>query len=156
MGHNVGDAAARSVKKSEKTKTADRTPLDVIADVRRNLLSGLAVPPDDQRFLLAQYDAAQSTVALLGQSTTALLKRAETAEANVADQSGIIGELQSKIEEFRTVYEAENRSTTVKVERVLDEYTDFKGTEAAVVSESMKLQANLEPILETHDLGGEA
>ena len=81
MGHNVGDAAARSVKKSEKSKLLERTPEEIIKDIRINLAAKLAVTPDDVRFLLAKYDAAEAAVAHLGEASAALLKRAETAES---------------------------------------------------------------------------
>lgn len=56
MGHNVGDAAARSVKKSEKTRLLERSPEQVIKDIRMNLAAKLAVTPDDVRFLLRRFD----------------------------------------------------------------------------------------------------
>lgn len=56
MGHNVGDAAARSVKKSEKTRLTERSPEQIIKDIRNNLAAKLAVTPGDVGFLLAQYD----------------------------------------------------------------------------------------------------
>ena len=56
MGHSVSDAAARSVKKSEKVRLLERTPEQVIKDIRANLAAKLAVTPDDVRFLLKRFD----------------------------------------------------------------------------------------------------
>ena len=109
MGHSVSKAADNAVKKGEKTKTADRTPEQIIADIRRNLASNLAVTPDDQRFLLVQYDQEYAAVLHLGAAVAGLSKRAEAAEA-------LVVELRAKNEEFRSVYEAENSSQTLKVE----------------------------------------
>jgi hypothetical protein len=57
MGHNVGEAAARSVRKSEKTKLAERTPEQILKDIRNNLAAKLAVTPGDTQFLLDSYDS---------------------------------------------------------------------------------------------------
>ena len=62
MGHNVGDAAARSVKKSEKSKLLERTPEQIIKDIRINLNAKLAVTPDDVRFLLKRFDETYATL----------------------------------------------------------------------------------------------
>jgi hypothetical protein len=58
MGHTVGEQAGRSVKKSEKTKLAERTPQEIIKSIRNLLDAKLAVTPDDTRFLLTKYDEA--------------------------------------------------------------------------------------------------
>lgn len=113
MGHNVGKAADNAVKRSQQQKLATRTPEEVLADIRRNLASNLAVTPSDQRFLLEQYDIERSAVVHLGESVKALLFRAESAEAQVV-------QLKAKIEEFRSVYETENQSMVLKVEKVLE------------------------------------
>ena len=114
MGHSVGDAAARSVKKSEATKAAERTPDQILAGIRKNLDARLAVTPLDVRFLLAQYDEVKALMIqntqLLQQATDGLL---------TADE--IIKDLTAKNEEFRRVYEAENRTATLQVDRVLGE-----------------------------------
>lgn len=57
MGHNVGDAAARSVEKSKEKKAhQERTPAQVIKDIRNHLDAKLAIVPDDVRVLLNEYD----------------------------------------------------------------------------------------------------
>lgn len=58
MGHTVGEQAGRSVKKSEKTRLLERTPEQIIKDIRNNLSAKLAVTPDDVKFLLGKYDEA--------------------------------------------------------------------------------------------------
>jgi hypothetical protein len=58
MGHNVGEAAARSVRKSEKARQEERTQEQIIRDIRNNLSAKLAVTPSDTAFLLAKYDEA--------------------------------------------------------------------------------------------------
>ena len=57
MGHNVGDAAARSVEKSKKVEAkAARTPEQRIKDIRMNAEGILSVPNVEVVFLLDQYD----------------------------------------------------------------------------------------------------
>ena len=56
MAHSVAEQAARSVKKSEKMKLLERTPEQIIKDIRMNLNAKLAVTPDDVRFLLKRFD----------------------------------------------------------------------------------------------------
>jgi hypothetical protein len=56
MGHTVGEQAGRSVKKSEKTRLLERTPEQIIKDIRANLAAKLAVTPGDTLFLLTKYD----------------------------------------------------------------------------------------------------
>lgn len=58
MGHNVGKAADNAVQKSAVKKAVERTPEQILKDIRNHLDAKLAVTPDDVRFLLAQYDAA--------------------------------------------------------------------------------------------------
>lgn len=119
-------AAARAVARSEKKDPSKRTDREVIADVRRLLGSGLAVTPDDQRFLLTKYDdvlglMVQNT-SLLQDSTESLqnaYREIDELKALNASQSTMITELHEKLDEFRRVYELENSSQSVKVERAL-------------------------------------
>ena len=63
MGHSVGDAAARSVKKSEKqTEKANRTPEQRVSDIRKLAEAGLAVHTAEVLFLLAQYDKTKTPI----------------------------------------------------------------------------------------------
>ena len=106
MGHSVGDAAKRSTAKGDAVKKSERTSEQIMKDLRHNLASNLAVTPDDQRFLLAQYDVLLKN--FIEQQTVAFQQGVENAKK--------IAELQAKNEEFRSVYEAENSSQTLKVE----------------------------------------
>lgn len=126
--------AKTAEKKNRVALIEERTPAQRLADIRKNRVAKLFVTPDDQDFLLDQLDSSQAAVAHLAGSTAALLQRAETAEQAVADlqrqlqaSANQIDNLQNKIEEFRTVYEEENRSMALKVERIAGE-----GTEAPV------------------------
>lgn len=115
MGHSVGDAAARSVKKSEKNKLLERTPERVITDIRRNLVSKLAVTPLDTAFLLTQYDD------LRAQLVDAKRKIEDLQTSNLEAMQGAQAEIESlraKNEEFRDVYEAENRRSVVTASRI--------------------------------------
>ena len=78
MAHSVAEQAARSVKKSEKMKLLERTPEQIIKDIRMNLNAKLAVTPDDVRFLLAKYDELSGAL----QSTTLCISNiAEVSDA---------------------------------------------------------------------------
>jgi len=111
MGKNVGEVAAQAVKKSEKVKASERTGDQILLDIRRNIAAHLAVTPDDVRFLLSQYDKAALIIDIAVKND--ILKTAE------------IAALEAKIEEFRSVYEQENRRTTLRVDvRETDEQTD--------------------------------
>ena len=109
MGHSVGDAAKRSTAKGDAAKTVNRTVEQIIADIRRNLAARFAVTPDDQRVLFAEYLRVDLTLDE-AKSTISDLKR------EVADLQKQVLVLTAKNEEFRSVYEAENSSQTLKVE----------------------------------------
>jgi hypothetical protein len=111
LGHSVSDAAARSVKKSEITRLAERTPEQILADIRNNLASRLTVVPDDIRFLLKKYDDVS---ALLAQQTR-ILDNATTTVLTLSDENAT---LKQKNEEFREVYEKENSSQSITMERI--------------------------------------
>ena len=65
MGHSVGDAAARSVKKSEKqTEKANRTPEQRISDIRKLAEAGLAVHTADVIFLLSEYTRLSDEISI--------------------------------------------------------------------------------------------
>ena len=124
MGHSVSKAADNAVEKSKKVKAADRTDLQIIADMRRNFAAGLAVTADDQKWLLAQYDALVEKD-LDGQIGYMQVRITQLVEENT--------QLTTKLQEFRDVYEQENRSTVVKVERVLGEPVDCVGIAKTVL-----------------------
>jgi hypothetical protein len=72
MAHSVSETAARAVKNSQKVVAEKRTPEQIIADIRKNLAAKLFVTPDDQRFLLAQYDAQQIVIMDLNAQLSAM------------------------------------------------------------------------------------
>lgn len=106
MAHSVGEQAARAVKNSEK-KSAEalRTPEERMAAIRGSVAAKLYIVPDDIRFLLEKLDETFAAYA--------------AQLAIVHTQDALVLELQAKVEEFRTVYEQENRNMALKVERVL-------------------------------------
>jgi DNA-binding FadR family transcriptional regulator len=123
MGHNVGDQANRAVKKGERKQVEDkRTPEQRLADIRKNLDAKLFVTPDDQRWLLRQYDEIHAILTALKHNTAAKIAEMTTANFDAmtaANQE--IDNLKAQIEQFRTVYEQENRSVAVEIEQVVDQ-----------------------------------
>lgn len=104
-------AAAKAVAKSKQQAQAARTPEQILDDIRKNFAAGLAVPPNDQKFLLAQYDEAMTHIFDM--------RRAQVMEeARINELTTTVTALQAKLDEFREVYEAENRSTSLTIERV--------------------------------------
>ena len=76
MGHTVGDAAARSVEKSNKKEAIKtRTPEQRIHDIRTNAQGILSVPNHEVVFLLEQYDGLQR---ILGLQSVELKAHTET------------------------------------------------------------------------------
>lgn len=124
-------AANRAVERSQVKSKTERTPEQVIADIRRNLGANLAVTPDDQRFLLAVYDGAvillNDSHAEVVQSGDAIVKLREQIETLMTANA----ELTAKNEEFRAVYEQENRSTTLQVDVLEPPTFEISGTMTA-------------------------
>ena len=58
--------ADKAVAKSQKKVATERTPEEVLKGIRGNFAAGLAVTPDDQKFLLGLYDAAFNHAVDLG------------------------------------------------------------------------------------------
>ena len=104
MGRSVSDAAAQAVAKSNKKESTARTLEQVIADIRKNASAGLSVTSADILSLLGVYDI---TVA---QAFELVTRIAQLTEQN---------------ERFREVYELENHSSSVKIEKV-DEFENVK------------------------------
>jgi len=107
----VGDAADRAVKRSEKKKPSDRTVSEIFKDIRGNIAAHLAVTFSDTRWLLDQYDQIHAQMV---QQTN--LIRLATDAAILQDQE--IKNMREQVDQFRTVYDQENRHTEVTVERV--------------------------------------
>jgi len=98
----TADAARKAVEKSQSKGKVERTPEEVIEQIRRNFAANLAVTPDDQKFLLAQYDTATGSAAGLQDAVEVFKEQ--------------IAVLTAKNEELRAVYEQENRSATLQVD----------------------------------------
>lgn len=75
MGHNVGDAAANAVKKSERKATEVQTPAQLIDALRKNYRANLYIPMHQIGALLAAYDEAVSNIIILGSTAEALTAR---------------------------------------------------------------------------------
>ena len=105
MGHNPN----KIVKTKERKQVLEtRSPEDIIKGIRGNLVAHLSVTPSDIAFLLKEFDVATAAVEQLGASAVSLFRRAEAAETKICA-------LQEKLDEFRAVYDAENRNVTVTV-----------------------------------------
>jgi len=135
----TADAARKAVEKSQVKGAVERTPEQKIADIRRNFAANLAVTPDDQKFLLTQYDAAAAQESL----RTGLLSIANDAVTKLQHQ---VVDLTAKNEELRAVYEQENRSATLRVDvlAVKDQIENGPSDAALLV-----------PVGSTDDIGSE-
>jgi len=110
MGHNVGDAAKAAVQRSERKADVKLTPLELIQALRNNLRANLFIPSHQTIALLEQYDLTSANLA----NTTVDLTETKMLVVNLETE---IERLKSDIEQFRSVYEQENRTTTVQVAR---------------------------------------
>lgn len=69
MGHSVSDAAAASVKKSEKKEAKKaRTDEEIFRDIDVLLTAGLSVPPLDIRLLLTRHNELLAALEVDGPS----------------------------------------------------------------------------------------
>lgn len=88
MGHQLGKQAANAVEKGQKKAAkAEKTPEQIIREVRLNLASGLFVPQDRFHVVLAEYDkmvklaaAANEAADVLDQMTKTLVLAGEERE----------------------------------------------------------------------------
>ena len=146
MGHNPSDARTGGKPFAAKKIEEKRTPEEILKGIRGNLAAHLSVTPNDIAFLLAQYDDQKSAVGLLVFTATELRTQ--------------ITDLQAKVEELRSVYEQENRSTTVTFEQVATPQTDFAGSRSTQDPvPSVEVHAFLDPSIGRvtyTDHGGEA
>ncbi len=92
MASKNQEATEKAVRKSQQVNKAERTTEQIIADAGKNAAAGLSVTSADILLLLSHYRAALSTVAELGRQVL---------------------DLTAKNDEFRAVYEQENRSATI-------------------------------------------
>ena len=82
--------ADKAVAKSQKKVATERTPEEVLKGIRGNFAAGLAVTPDDQKFLLGLYDAAFNHAVDLGVEVEMLVNLTEFLEQENAAFSAII------------------------------------------------------------------
>lgn len=92
MASKNQEAAEKAVRKSQQVNIAERTIEQIIADIGKLAASGLSVTSADILLLLSQY---------------------RNAIANLKDAAENISRLSAQNEEFRAVYEQENRSATI-------------------------------------------
>jgi hypothetical protein len=118
MGHSVGDQAGIAVRKGQKQKPEDRTPEQILKGIRNNLASRLAVTPDDQRFLLLQYDTTTTSLQAANEVSKELTLQVENLTKQNNDQNQQIQKLVEENDQFRAVYEQENRKQLLSVETV--------------------------------------
>jgi len=126
----MGHNPNKIVKTKERKQVLEtRSPEDIIKGIRGNLVAHLSVTPSDIAFLLVAYDAAIVQ----------------------------IDNLQEKVDWARQVYEAENRSTTIQVERSLsdEEKAVFTVTTPENLSQ-LVAPAVGQTVQDIVDLGGEA
>jgi hypothetical protein len=112
----TAQAAEKAIARSKKTEATERTITQIIQDVRNNLMSHNAVPPDDARVLLAEYDKVRE---LMVQGTNTIASGIKTIEVLGSENETLratVSDLTDKNEEFRRVYEMENQSMVFKAE----------------------------------------
>ena len=111
MGRSVSDAAAQAVAKSNKKESVERSPDEIISHARNNAHSGLAVTSADILLILSVLDSARAALAQTQTVNTTLNEN--------------LAQLTEQNERFREVYELENHSSSVKIEKV-DEFENVK------------------------------
>ena len=116
MGHTVGDQAGIAVRKGQKQRLEDRTPEEILKQIRNNLAARLAVTPDDQRFLLLQYDTTTGSLVAANEVGRHLIAQVENLTKQNNDQNAQIQKLVEENDQFRAVYEQENRKQLLSVE----------------------------------------
>ena len=101
MGHNPSNRDRSNDHRKPAVET--RSLEEILKGIRGNLAAHLCVTPNDIQFLLTRYNAA--------------VLENESLRVNIV-------RLNEQVDQFRTVYEQENRSTTFKIERVADPLQD--------------------------------
>ncbi len=99
MASKNQEAAEKAVRKSQQVNKAERTTEQIIADAGKNAAAGLSVTSADILLLLSEYRRQLSIVA--------------TRDFEIEAQVKVIDVLTAKNDEFRAVYEQENRSATI-------------------------------------------
>jgi hypothetical protein len=125
MGRSVSDAAAQAVAKSNKKESTARTLEQVIADIRKNASAGLSVTSADILSLLGVYDITVAQEDNLKDSVRGWEAEIQKLQATNTVLNERIAQLTEQNERFREVYELENHSSSVKIEKV-DEFENVK------------------------------
>lgn len=132
MGHSVGDQAGIAVRKGQKQRVEERTPEQIMKGIRNSLASRLAVTPDDQRFLLLQYDTVLSSLVEAQHAAIDLDVQIENLTKQNNDQAAQIQKLVEENDQFRDVYEKENRRQLLSVETTPDALAEAVGDKAPI------------------------
>ena len=128
----TAEAARKAVEKSERKAGVERTPDQILADIRKNFAAGLAVTPADQKFLLSAYDAAIEIAAAKDITIAELTKGIELSNATITT-------ITSQNEEFRKVYELENRNISLDIEtKSVAAFVGDAGSGCGTLSESQE------------------
>jgi hypothetical protein len=113
-------AAAKAVAKSQKKDVVELTPIETIANVRKNLEIKWAIPPLAVAVLLKAYDNSQVALVQTSNMLQSVTETLQDAQRTIEELQVVNVDLKAKNEEFRMVYEQENRSVVFKVERFVD------------------------------------
>lgn len=132
MGHSVGDQAGIAVRKGQKQRVEERTPEQIMKGIRNSLASRLAVTPDDQRFLLLQYDTVLSSLVEAQHAAIDLDVQIENLTKQNNDQAAQIQKLVEENDQFRDVYEKENRRQLLSVETTPGALAEAVGDKAPI------------------------
>jgi hypothetical protein len=128
VGHNVGKAAENAVKRSERVKLEDLTPDQIINNIRNSIPGNLHIVTSHIAILLEQFDSRhQQILALENEVANAKDKIKDLMTSNLEAMKQANGEIESlraQNEEFREVYEAENRRSIVTTSRVGEDGAD--------------------------------
>lgn len=132
MGRSVSDAAAQAVAKSNKKESVERSPDEIISHARNNAQSGLSVTSVDILFILGVLDSTRAALraeAELNASQSTMIVSLTEQNEQLQTTNNILNEriaqLTEQNERFREVYELENHSSSVKIEKV-DEFENVK------------------------------
>ena len=127
MASKNQEAAEKAVRKSQQVNKAERTTEQIIADAGKNAAAGLSVTSADILLLLSEYRRQLSIVA--------------TRDFEIEAQVKVIDVLTAKNDEFRAVYEQENRSATIAMP--VSEGPEFAARASEVFTDAVATQSIL-------------
>lgn len=102
-------AAQKAVEKSQAKLKVERTPEQILSDLRRNLEAHLAITPGDIKVLMTAHDL--------------LLEAAQNSAKLIQFLQEDNNRLTQQVEDFRKVYDQENRHMSFRVEETLEDKT---------------------------------